>query len=225
MRHIFIEFEMCMVPKKAAPDPHLHFEIIQFGAVMLDERLNFIDEFACFVKPQYGELTPEMTELTGITQDMLEHQGGFIKVFAEFLKWLGDEDYRIYSWSGNDLFQLRNEVKLKKFPLKQSRIFENWVDFQRIFTTAAGLPNNPALSKALELMQTEFVGSMHFADADAYNTARLFRICVKTKDFGISEDGRLISEEETKEHDNDKQHGNTLGGNVSAELLKQLLGF
>lgn len=225
MRHIFIDFEMCMVPKKAAPDPHLHFEIIQFGAVMLDEKLNFIDEFACFVKPQYGELTPEMTELTGITQDMLEHQGGFIKVFADFLKWLGDEDYRIYSWSGNDLFQLRNEVKLKKFPLKQSRIFENWVDFQRIFTRAARLPHNPALSKALELMQTEFVGSMHFADADAYNTARLFRICVKTKGFGISEDGSLISEETVKVQANDEDRGNTLGGNVSAELLKQLLGF
>jgi inhibitor of KinA sporulation pathway (predicted exonuclease) len=226
MRHIFVDFEMCMVPRKAAPEPHMHFEIIQFGAVMLDERLNFIDEFSAFVKPQYGELTPEMTELTGITKEMLLGQGGFVKVFSAFLKWLGNDEYKIYSWSVNDLLQLKNETRIKKFPLKQSKIFENWIDFQKIFTRAARLPHNPSLGKALEMMQLEFVGSKHFADADAYNTARLFCICVSTKDFDVTLKNGVAEVSEREEKAEDKSDfGNTISDNMSADKLKQLLGF
>ena len=226
MRHVFVDFEMCMVPKKAAPEPHMHFEIIQFGAVMLDESLNFIDEFSEFVKPQYGELTPEMTELTGITKEMLMGQGGFVKVFSAFLKWLGTDDYKIYSWSVNDLLQLKNESRIKKFPLKHSKIFENWIDFQQIFTKAARLPHNPSLGKALEMMQLEFVGSMHFADADAYNTARLFCICVSTKDFDVElKNGVAELSDWDDVTDDDNDSGNTISDSMSAEKLKQLLGF
>lgn len=226
MRHIFVDFEMCMVPKKAAPEPHMHFEIIQFGAVMLDDKLNFIEEFSAFVKPQYGELTADMTLLTGITDNMLEDQGGFVKVFSEFLKWIGDDDYKIYSWSVNDFLQLKNETRIKHFPIKQTGIFENWVDFQKIFTKAARLPHNPALGKALEMMEIEFVGSKHFADADAYNTARLFKICAKTKDFDMKiQNGevKLVGESDLSE--NTKSFSNSISDSLSTETLKQLFGI
>ncbi len=242
MHHIFIDFEMCMVPKKAAPEQHMHFEIIQFGAVKLDDNLSFIDEFTRFVKPQYGELTPEMTRLTGITPAMLANQGGFIKVFTEFVRWIGDEDYLIYSWSGNDLLQLKNETRIKKFPMKDLQILEKWVDFQRIFTRAARLPNAPSLGHALELMQIEFVGSKHFADADAYNTARLFRFCTRLKDFGVNDDPALngvfsskgelrsIAEEEkhtdiAEETEAKEESCGLISDSLSADKLKAMLGF
>lgn len=43
MKHIFVDFEMCVVQKKAAPK-HMHFEIIQFGAV-LGLKIQFYREF------------------------------------------------------------------------------------------------------------------------------------------------------------------------------------
>ncbi len=223
MIHVFVDFEMCMVPKKAAPEPHMHFEIIQFGAVKLDADLNIVDEFSRFVKPQYGALTPEMTELTGITREMLVDQGGFIKVFSEFLKWLGTEEYTVYSWSGNDLLQLKNETRIKKFPVKNVKIFDNWIDFQKIFTNAVRLPHSPSLGHALELMQLEFVGSKHFADVDAYNTARLFKYCSRLREF--SEFSVFGSQSSETDSQNQTQENSSLGDSMSAESLKRMLGF
>lgn len=223
MRHIFVDFEMCMVPRRAAPEPHMHFEIIQFGAVMLDEKLNFTNEYSCFVKPQYGELTPEMTELTGITEEMLANESGFIKAFSNFLKWLGEEPYTVYSWSRNDLVQLKNETRIKKFPVGNSKIFSNWKDFQQTFTRAVRLPHPTSLGRALELVQLEFVGSKHFADADAYNTARLFRFCAKNKEFG--EIVLPEMKEENMSSCNCVESRESIGEVLSAEKLRELLNI
>ena len=217
MEVFFVDFEMCVVQKKAAPK-HMHFEIIQFGAVAMDENFNFTDEFNRFVKPQYGELTPEITQLTGITENMLENQATFIKAFSEFIKWIGDDSHIIYSWSANDLLQLKNEACIKGFPTRDLNMFANWIDFQRVFTEAARLSHVPALGYALELMQLEFVGSKHFADADAYNTARLFRLCSKLKYFDMD----LTRDNEA---DANRTASEKLGENMSADELKKLLGF
>lgn len=97
-------------------------------------------------------------------------------------------------------------------------MFANWIDFQRVFTEAARLSHVPALGYALELMQLEFVGSKHFADADAYNTARLFRLCSKLKYFDMD----LTRDNEA---DANRTASEKLGENMSADELKKLLGF
>ena len=44
-------------------------EIIQIGAVKLDENLNIIEPFNRLVKPSiYGHISPFITELTGLTK-------------------------------------------------------------------------------------------------------------------------------------------------------------
>lgn len=224
MKHIFVDFEMCMVQKNAAPS-YMHFEIIQFGAVMLGERLEVQSAFSRFVRPQYGELTPEITRLTGIRPEMLTRQDTFTKVYLDFLQWIGGEPYTVYSWSANDIAQLRAETKVKGMPQAKLEIFRHWVDFQEIFTEAARLPHVPSLSHALELMQIEFVGSKHLADADAYNTARLFRLCSRLKDFEMSLPGRALAGAAPEEESREGESGYRIAAGLSPEQLALLLGL
>lgn len=231
MKHIFVDFEMCMVQKNAAPS-HMHFEIIQFGAVALNDKLEKVGEFSRFVRPQYGELTHEIIRLTGIKPNMLAHQNTFIKVFMDFIKWIGEEDYTVYSWSSNDILQLRTEAKIKGVPRPKLALFDHWVDFQQIFTKAARLEHVTSLGRALELMQIEFVGSKHFADVDAYNTARLFRMCCKLKNFDIgasvdalSGSPHGIAADAGQEKEQEGTSGSSIGAGLSQEQLALLLGL
>ena len=57
-------------------------EIIEIGAVKLDENLNFKDKFSCLVRPQIGKkLRGSVKELTNITNEEVRsgavHQGFF----------------------------------------------------------------------------------------------------------------------------------------------------
>lgn len=56
----------------------LRNEIIQIGAVMLDENYNMISEFNTYVKPCYSSVTQSIKELTGITNERLENADDFI---------------------------------------------------------------------------------------------------------------------------------------------------
>lgn len=52
-------------------------EIIEIGAAMLNDNFEIIDQIRIYVKPQYNLVTNDITELTGITNDMLRHADYF----------------------------------------------------------------------------------------------------------------------------------------------------
>lgn len=59
-------------------------EIIEIGAVKLDENLNFKDKFSCLVRPQIGKkLRGSVKELTNITNEEVRSGEPFTKVFFE----------------------------------------------------------------------------------------------------------------------------------------------
>ena len=62
----------------------LNDEVIEIGAVKLDENFQQIGEFQCYVKPEYGEIKQHITRLTGITQEMVADKDTFSseKVYA-----------------------------------------------------------------------------------------------------------------------------------------------
>ena len=54
----------------------LPFEIIEIGAVKLDENLRIISEFSRLVRPQvYKTLHYKISEVTHLSQEKLEQQG------------------------------------------------------------------------------------------------------------------------------------------------------
>jgi len=61
--------------------------IIDLGAVYLDEKLEIKGTFQSLVKPD-EPITPFITKLTGITQEMVEGQPGFGAVGPAFARWV-----------------------------------------------------------------------------------------------------------------------------------------
>ena len=72
-KYVIFDLEMCRVGKhkrtEQFPYPQ---ELIQIGAVLLDESYVVTDRFETYVAPQFGALDPFITDLTGITRDKLK---------------------------------------------------------------------------------------------------------------------------------------------------------
>ncbi|MDD6551617.1 MAG: exonuclease domain-containing protein [Lachnospiraceae bacterium] len=187
-RYVFVDFEMQPVDHKEHPDEWsiARHEIIEFGAVMLDDKLKEVDQFQSYVKPRYSEEIQETVEaMTGITADTVKDADDFEKVLGEFLEWCEGAEYAVYAWSGADKGQLTHEIALKqveKTP-ELSYMLSNWFDYQKIFTKAIGRRLAVSLDKAVEACGMDFEGQMHDALWDARNTSRLFRLTSDKKNF------------------------------------------
>ena len=89
-------------------------EIIQIGAAKVDNlaNLNVVDTFNEIVKPiHYTKMHKEVTELTGITDEMIRGGRPFTDVCREFLEWCGD-CFAFISWSGNDIYMLEDNMEM-----------------------------------------------------------------------------------------------------------------
>ena len=149
-------------------------EIIQFGAVKLNAADEKVSEFVGYVKPAHTVLSSKVSKLTHITEEMLENADGFAKVFAEFLDWVGEEAYQVYSWSLNDLDVVKGEVALENVSDKRVEVlFENWVDLQAIIGQIIGISQSLSLVNVLRAANETFEGLQHSAIVDAENTAKL----------------------------------------------------
>lgn len=73
---------------------HLSGEIIQIGAVKLDENFCPAEEFQSDVKPVYfRNMHYKVKKLTGIDKERLSHSQTFPSVFDRFRAWCGEGPY------------------------------------------------------------------------------------------------------------------------------------
>lgn len=115
MIYVFVDFEMNMIDSEYKKEKKIcKSEIIEIGAVKLDEDYNEIDSFKSYVKPAYGTMASRIIKLTGITDDMVENAPSYAFAMGSFIEWCADADV-IYAWSENDLRQLRKEARLKEY--------------------------------------------------------------------------------------------------------------
>lgn len=180
MKHVFLDFEMNALADQYKKEQKIcRMEIIEIGAVMLDEQFREVDSFKCYVKPEYNDvIIGRYTDLTGITTSMVTEAEHFAEAFSKFIDWCEsyEEEYRIYAWSDNDLRQLRSELKLKEIPISQQMQFmmEHWEDYQKTFGILIGWKHPISLERALGATGMKFEGQQHDALCDARNTAELF---------------------------------------------------
>ncbi len=178
MTHIVIDLEMNPVRKDLKDvRKFLLDEVIEFGAVKLDENYRQIDEFQCYVRPQFNEsINKHITKLTGITDETVADKAGFVEAFKKFFAWIGGWDMRIYSWSPSDIKQLRNECAYKIPQFDVRRLERQWIDVQKEFDDRLGLHNNLGLKYAVGAMNRDFEGTQHTALADAANAAAILAL-------------------------------------------------
>lgn len=184
MVHIVIDLEMNPV-SKSFKDVRRYTtdEVIEIGAVKLDDNYKQIDEFQCYVRPQYGEITKHITKLTGITAETVADKPTFPDAFKNFMNWIGTWDMTLYSWSNSDINQLHDECKFKMPKYDIRKLERQWRDLQKAFDERIGLHSSLALKHAIGAMNRDFEGTQHTALADAANTAAILTLLQDDEEF------------------------------------------
>ena len=174
---VVIDVEMCPVQKRVYTNrfPYSN-EIIQIGAVMLNEKFEIIDEFCSFIRPVFGKINYFIQNLTGITEKDIKIAPLLETALHHMLDWIGDREPLFYSWSETDYYQIRGEILSKGINIKGIGILlngNNWVDYQKTTMSRFDLCRAISLSDALTLTDLFPEGRLHDGLTDAYNTARV----------------------------------------------------
>ena len=79
-------------------------EIIEIGAVKINEDLDTVDTFSKIIRSQIGrKLRGSVKRLTNLTNDDILTGEPFSKAFAQFKNWMGNEKTVIMSWGDGDV--------------------------------------------------------------------------------------------------------------------------
>lgn len=174
-RYAVIDLEMCEVGKEArTPRFPYKKEIIQIGAVLLDESFEITDRFATLVSPQFGAVNSFIQNLTGISRKDTESAPALNEALELFAAWL-PENTVFVAWSENDECQLRRETDAKEIHIPAiEKALDGCVDCQRLFGERMKSPKVYKLSEALSIADIDYEEGAHDALVDAVNTAFLF---------------------------------------------------
>ena len=186
MRHIFLDFEMNHIAQEYIEERTFSkMEIVEIGAVMLDDDGKEISSFQSYVKPEFNDKIEKIcTKVTGITTETVADAPVLWPVLQQFMKWCGTEELTVYAWSDSDLRQLKRELNLKEIQCKElNRLCDNWVDFQRMFGDMLGIEQRVSLKHAINAIQADFDGDAHDALWDARNTAKIFVLSKNEAEF------------------------------------------
>lgn len=114
------------------------FEIIEIGAVRLNEALKETGTFRRLIKPRvYTELHEKILEVTHIEEHTLKEEGvRFEEAAEEFLKWCG-EDACFCTWGSMDLTELQRNMAYYHIPNPFPRPFL-YYDVQKLYSLFCG---------------------------------------------------------------------------------------
>ena len=174
-KYVVIDLEMCKVSREQRKTVRISHEIIQIGAVLLEESLTVAKRFSCYVQPEYGRIDPFIENLTGISQEHVDSAPVLSTALHAFFRWLSGEDVTAVSWSMTDKSQFSKELAVKSIQMEQmDRLLAGWIDCQKIFAQKTSVTRPYSLADALNAADIMDEGRAHDGLADAYNTALLF---------------------------------------------------
>ncbi len=111
MHYVVMDLEWNQASSREAVHPDLVFEIIEIGAVKLDESGCVVDEFDALIRPTvYPELYFRVREVVHMSTKLLEREGRpFAEVIEEFFAWCGP-DAVFCTWGSMDLTEFQRNI-------------------------------------------------------------------------------------------------------------------
>ena len=151
-------------------------EIIEFGAVKVDESLAVLDTFNAFVRPQVGKkLSGKIQTLTRISDEDLEDGIQFMQAVSRFKKWMGEA--ALMTWGTSDLLALVQNCRYfcgnEKIPfLKKYADLQAYCEHRLNYSTSMQM----GLSTSAQLLGIDETGvDHHRALDDSMLSLRCFR--------------------------------------------------
>lgn len=179
MNYIVVDFEWNQSPYgKEGENKRIPFEIIEIGAVRLNDALEVTGRFSRTIKPKvYRKLHFVTRELTGITEQELTRGESFPTSALDFFLWCGEdsEEFMFCTWGNTDLIELQRNLKFYQLedllpgPIKYYNVQKLYrCIYDETLTYAA-------LETAAQYLNIHIKGDFHRALCDAEYTAAIFK--------------------------------------------------
>ena len=174
MDYIIFDLEWNQSQASHKGEQNLLFEIVEIGAVKLNENRTMISEFSELIKPQiYHEMHYLTSKLIHLQMEELEKGKPFVDVITRFLEWSG-ENCIFCSWGPLDLLELQRNMKYYNMPALSDRPLR-YYDIQKLFSIAyEDKKSRRSLEYAIDMLNIKKDIPFHRAFSDAYYTAKVF---------------------------------------------------
>ena len=152
-------------------------EIIEIGAVKLNENLEITDTFSKFVKPTINPvLTDFCKTLTSIKQEDVDNAQTFNEAIADFEKWISPgDDIGLVSWGYYDKRQILEEAKLKNYSGEIIKFLEErHISLKHEFAEIRQ-EKRVGMKRALKKLNLPLGGTHHRGIDDAKNITKIFQ--------------------------------------------------
>ena len=171
MHYIAVDFEWNQAGYNRKNSVQLDGEIIQIGAVKMNENFEVLECFAADIKPVfYRKIHKKVKELTGIDQKQLNSGKDFLSIVKRFKEWCGDE-HIFLTWGPDDSRIMMQNLLVHKM---DTDWMGKWVNLQVIYSMQTKAEKPPlALEKAVEFYGMPVQLQAHNALNDAKYTAML----------------------------------------------------
>lgn len=148
-------------------------EIIEIGAVKINERKEILGEFNAFVKPKlHPELSSFCMELTTIEQQDIDDAANYKSVINDFWDWINlDEDYLLCSWGFYDRSQFTKDCELNQM---STDWLKNHISLKHQYGSFKKLKRPIGMGGALRNENIKLEGTHHRGIDDARNIAKIF---------------------------------------------------
>lgn len=162
----------------------LLFEIIEIGAVKLNENREQIDEFHELVRPQVFHTMNQVTgELLHLRMEQLDGCRSFPEVAADFVRWCG-RDFIFCTWGSLDLTQLQKNMDYYNMTPVSERTLK-YYDVQKLFSIAfEDRKSRRTLQYAVDFLHIRKDVVFHRAYTDACYTAKIIKSIADDRVFG-----------------------------------------
>lgn len=161
--------------KKQKENRAFPFEIVEIGAVKLDQEKNIISTYNQLIKPQVYLKMHYMTQkIVHLDMNELEEGKEFPLVMKDFIDWCGP-DFTFCTWGTLDLLELQRNMQFYDLvPLSEGPL--KYLDIQKLFSIAfEDEKTRRTLEYAVDYLGIEKRGEFHRALSDAYYTALVFQ--------------------------------------------------
>ena len=148
---------------------HLRGEIIEIGAVKLNEDMTPGEEFTIDVRPQFfRRIHYKVKKITGFDKERLAHGVPFPDALEQFHQWCG-EAVTFLTWGIDDQGIMEQNIIIHDLDWDW---ISGWLNLQTIYSMqTVGQRVQRSLSSAMEHFGIEQTRVAHDALGDAYNTA------------------------------------------------------
>lgn len=155
-------------------------EVIEIGCTLLNTSDWTIENsFGFLIKPSQSEVSSFCTELTSITQEMLDTDG--IKFEEACTRLISEYQTNLYTWASYgayDFNMMKKECKRRNI---ENPFSLEHINVKELYSEKFNSNKKIGMSGALNKLNIQLEGTHHRGIDDSRNIAKILKVCLKDK--------------------------------------------